>query len=140
MSTITTSPTLRLGLLMDAVGSIAMGACLLPFAERLQGLFSIDQLQLSIVGAICVGYGSAVGWLATRNRLPEILVGSVVIGNSLWVLASLLLLGLDIVRPSEAGIAFVLAQAAAVLVFVIVQANGWRQSRQRGLTPAMQPR
>lgn len=128
MTTITSSPLLKLGFAADSVGSISMGIALCLFADPLGTLFSIAPGWLLAVGAICLVYGPYVGFLARKTRMSRALVLAVIIGNSLWVVASLLL-AMDGVGASAAGISFILAQAAAVVGFVALQTLGWRDSR-----------
>jgi hypothetical protein len=127
-STITATPLLKLGFAVDGVGSISMGIALCLFADSLGAMFAIAPSWLFGVGVVCLLYGPLVGALSLRPRLPSALVLGIVIGNTLWVLASLLL-AVDGIGASAAGIGFILTQAAAVAGFVVLQALGWRQSR-----------
>lgn len=127
MNSIASSPLLKLGLAADSAGSISMGIALCLFADSLGALFVIAPGWLLAVGGVCLLYGPFVGFLALQSRLSRTLVLAVVVGNGLWVLASLLL-AMDGVGASAAGIGFILAQAAAVVGFVALQALGLRQS------------
>jgi hypothetical protein len=83
-------------------------------------------------GLILVPYVIVVAFVGTRERIPRRAAWTVVAANALWVGASVLLLMGPWLAPTALGLAFVLAQAAAVALFAELQVMGLR----RGLPSA----
>lgn len=109
--------TMRQSLQLDAVASGALGLLLLvlsgPAEERL-GLAA--GLSLG-VGAFLLVWAAAVGWASTKDS-PG-LTSEIALANIGWVAASVVFLVVD--DLTGLGIAFVVAQAAAVAGFVVLQ-------------------
>lgn len=112
---------LRRALLVDAAASGTMGVILVLAASPLDSLLGLPTSLLRPVGLFLIPFAAFLIWLARRADGLRGLVRAVVIGNVLWVLASLLLLGSGWVTPTAVGTLFVLAQAAAVVVFATVE-------------------
>ena len=127
MSAIPMSSFLRTALLVDAIATAATGALLAlggPFLERWLGLPSA---LLVAAGLPLLPFAALVAWLATRVSTVRGAVGLVVAANALWVVASVALLVSDAFEPTLLGVAFVLAQAAAVAAFAECQFVGLRR-------------
>lgn len=122
------SRLLRLALGADAVASGALGAIALVGGVSLAEPLGLPAALLQGAGAFCMAYAALVGWMARRDALPAWLVWLVVGGNAIWVSDSLLLLASGWVAPTGLGIAFVVAQAAAVAGFATAQYLGLKRS------------
>jgi hypothetical protein len=59
----------------------------------------------------------------------SVIIGIVVIGNIGWAIACIGLLISDIVSPNGFGVAFVIVQAIAVLVFAAMEYSGLKASQ-----------
>ncbi len=123
------APLLRQALLADAVTSGLCAGLLLGAAGPLSELLGLPTLLLRGAGALLLPFAALVGALSLRERLPRSLVFAVIGVNLVWALDSLLLLAGGFVRPTAAGIVFVLAQALVVALYAGLQIAGWRRAR-----------
>jgi hypothetical protein len=123
------SKLLRFALFADVAGSGAMGLLCLLGAGVLAGPLGLPSGFLQGIGLFIVIYSPGIAWLASRPALPGWVYATIVGLNAVWVLDSLLLLVSGWVAPTGLGIAFILAQAAAVAGFAVAQWIGLRQSR-----------
>ena len=112
---------LRQSLKLDAVASGALGV--------LDELLGIPAQVLVPVGGFLVVYAASLWLLGTRDRVSRPAVWVVVVGNLLWAGASVVAAVAGWWSPTATGIAVVLAQAAAVVVFAELQFTGLRRSR-----------
>lgn len=117
---------LRRALKLDAVASGATGLLLVAASGPLAALLALPQPLLFWAGIAFLPWAAAVGWLGTRADPPRRAAIAVVVLNLLFVLDCVLLLALGWVAPNAFGIAFILALAAAVLLFALLQAAGLR--------------
>ncbi|MEQ8697984.1 MAG: hypothetical protein RLT05_15685 [Bauldia litoralis] len=131
MTTLRASPLLRRALFADALASGAMALLLVAGGGLLAGLLGMAPGFLRGVGLFLVPYAAFVGYLASRSVPPATLTWIVIIGNGLWVVASIAVLVGGILSPTALGVAFVLAQAAAVGVFAELQYMGSRRATLR---------
>ena len=120
---------LRRALLLDAAASGAMGVLFLLAAASLAGLLGLPVALVRYVGAFLIPFAAALLWIATRSNVPAAVIRIIVVGNVLWVAASVFLLVSGVVNPSPLGEAVVLAQAAAVLVFAFLEYAGLTKHR-----------
>lgn len=125
----TPSNLLRFALTVDAVASGASAALLLFGASMLTGLLGLPEELMRVAGVILVPFVALVGYAAMQGKPAEGLVWSVILINVAWVAASALLLLGNFVEPTTLGIAFVAAQAVAVLIFADMQYFGLRRVR-----------
>ena len=123
------APFLRRGLLVDGVISGATGLLLLFGAAFLHELLGVPATLLRTAGVILVPFAAALLYLATRRSLSPGAVGTVIVSNVLWVLASVGLLISGAITPSILGYGFIVMQAVAVGVFAEVQYVGLRRTR-----------
>lgn len=126
-----TSPLLRWALLADACASGVMALMMLLFASALEGLLQIPARFLFNVGLILVPYSALVGYLGTRESLPNWIVWAVIGANVLWVLDSVLVAMSGWLAPNGLGYAFIYGQALAVAAFADLQFLGLRRSRMQ---------
>ena len=122
---------LRFALLGDAAASGATGLLLAAGAGLLAPLLGLPEGLLRAAGLALLPYAAFVAWAGTRDGVPRNAVRAAVAINLLWTLDSVLLLAIGPVAPNGLGIAFVLAQALAVLGFAAMQ---W--ATLRGAAPA----
>jgi hypothetical protein len=127
MTTLHPSPLLRAALIGDAIASGTMGLLLAAGASLLSPLLGLHEELLRGAGLLLIPYAAAVGYLSTRTDMRSGLVWSVIGLNLLWTIESLALLFTS-VRPTALGYAFVIAQAAAVMVFAGMQFAGMRRA------------
>jgi hypothetical protein len=119
---------LRRALLADTIFS-GVGAVMFSLAaSELAPLFNLPEALLLETGLFLIAYTALVGWMSTRQSLPRILVGIVVVGNAAWTLASIALLFSGAVTPSLLGEAAVVAQAIATGTLAELQYIGLRRS------------
>ena len=128
MSRVTVSKLLRFALRLDAVASAATGAMLAGASGPLASLFALPRPTLLGAGLFCLAYAGMIGWMSVHDRLPAAGVWAVVIGNFGWALGCLELAFGGALAPSMLGVGFLVAQAAAVLVFAELQWFGLRRS------------
>jgi hypothetical protein len=119
---------LRRALQADAIFSGVGAAIFTLGAGELAPLFDLPDALLLETGLFLIAYTAFVGWLSTRQSLPRIFVGIVVIGNAFWTLASIALLFSGVVTPNLLGKAMIAAQAIATGTFAELQFIGLRRS------------
>jgi hypothetical protein len=120
------SKLLRRSLQLDAVASGGLGILLLVAGPTLDDLLRIPMAVLVPVGLFLIAYAAPLWIIGARHQVPVPAVWAVVIGNLLWVAASLVVVVAGWWSPSAAGTALVLAQAAAVVLFAVLQFLGVR--------------
>lgn len=128
MNRLAVSPLLRLALRLDAVASLASGLLSCLFAQTLAAWLGAAPDRVLAVGVFMIAYGAAVGWLGLQSRLAPGAVWLVVVGNTIWVLASVTLAFSGWIAPNALGLALLLSQAAAVALFAELQYLGLRAS------------
>jgi hypothetical protein len=111
--------TLKQILNFDAATCIAFGLLLMIGAAPLSGFLGLPQSLLFYAGVVL--FPSAALMLIAARKLSAPLVGVVIAGNAAWVVASVIVA--FALEPTGFGVTFVLAQAAAVLVLLILE---WR--------------
>lgn len=136
MNRIEPSPLLRFAIRLDAVASGAVGSLLCVAAPTAAAQLGAPTPAVIAIGVFCLGYALLLGALAQRPRLPLALPWTLVIGNALWALASVLLHYSDAIAPTPLASALLLAQAALVFGFAELQ---WLGLRRSTLSPALQP-
>ena len=129
MSSMPMTSLLRFALLLDAAASAATGLLLVAGHELLSPLLGLPVALLLGAGLVSLPYALGLFLLARRERIPAGLGWAVIGFNALWAVESVGILVLGWVQPSTWGLAFVLAQAAAVVVFAELQWWGMRRGR-----------
>ncbi|WP_372617659.1 hypothetical protein [Falsiroseomonas sp.] len=133
-TTIPRTKLLRLALLGDAAASGAMGVLLAGAAGPLAAPLGLPEGLLRGAGLALLPWAGWLVWLGTSAEIRRAALRAVIAVNLVWVADSLLLLagaGLFGLAPSGLGIAFVLAQAAAVLGLAGLQATALRRAEAR---------
>ena len=124
---------LRNVLFGDAAITLAAGAVQLLLARPLAQWMNLPAPLLTGTGLFMLCYAAVVGFVATRDPLPRPIVWLLAVGNFGWVLASAALLAGAWVAPTGVGMAWVLGQAAIVLVLAELQWTGLRRTPALGL-------
>ncbi len=128
--TIHISTFLRRVLALDAVTSSVAAVALVFAAGPLAELTGLPQPLLFWAGIVLVPWTAALAIFSSRATMPRLALVDIAAINALWVAASVALLATGWVSPNTFGILFVLAQAAGVAVYALLQAGALRQSAQ----------
>ncbi|CAM5221744.1 hypothetical protein ARD30_08080 [Bosea thiooxidans] len=128
MSFIQSSPLLRNALALDAAACAGMGLLLATAAGPLAAPLGLPEALLRGAGLLLLPCAALLGFLASRKALPRLAVYAVIGINLVWIVDSLAILLLGWFAPTGLGIAFVLAQAAAVAIVTELEVLGLRRS------------
>lgn len=128
MSSIQSSRLLRNALALDAAACAVTGLLLSLGAGSLSGLLGFPVSFLTGAGLVLLPCAALLAFLASRETLPRLAVYAVIGINILWVADSILILVSGWFAPTGLGIAFVLAQAAAVAVITEFEVIGLKRS------------
>ena len=111
-------------LILDAVTCLGVFALGLLAAGPVGALLGLPATVVAIGGWICIAAALAM-LAAARQAVPNAaLVRLIALGNLGWVAASLGVVAVFAAQMTGIGIAVVIAQAAAVLGFAIVEWKG----------------
>lgn len=119
---------IRRTLLLDAAMSGACAVLLIAGAGTLAGLLGLPEDLLFISGLVLVPFVGMLVWLMRAGSPSAIGVRAIIATNVAWVAASAALLVSGLVDPTPLGTAFVIVQAAAVLVFAELQIIALRRT------------
>lgn len=119
---------IRRTLLLDAAISGACAVLLIAGAGTLAGLLGLPEDLLFISGLVLVPFVGMLVWLMRAGSPSAIGVRAIIAINVAWVAASAVLLVSGLVDPTPLGTAFVIVQAAAVLVFAELQIIALRRT------------
>lgn len=128
MSLIQPSPLLRNALALDAAACAGMGLLLATAAGPLAVPLGLPEGLLRGAGIVLLPCAALLGFLASRTILPRLAVYAVIGINLLWIVDSIAILLTGWLAPTGLGIAFVLAQAAAVAIVTELEVIGFRRS------------
>jgi hypothetical protein len=126
MRSIEPSRLLRFAFGLDAAGTAAVAAVQLAALEHMSALLNLPQALLLESGVFMAAYAALLLGLMRAQRLWRALVVFIVVGNGLWALGCLGTLAA--VSPNAWGLAWLLFQATAVLLFAGLQAAGLKHS------------
>jgi hypothetical protein len=126
MRLIEPSRLLRFAFGLDAVGTAAVAAAQLAALDRMSALLNLPHALLLESGVFMAVYAALLLGLMRTRRLWRAGVVFIVAGNGLWALGCLGTLAA--VSPNAWGMAWLLFQAAAVLLFAGLQAAGLKSS------------
>lgn len=119
---------IRRTLLLDAAMSGACAVLLIAGAGTLADLLGLPEDLLFISGLVLVPFVGMLVWLMRAGSPSAIGVRAIIAINVAWVAASAVLLVSGLVDPTPLGTAFVIVQAAAVLVFAELQIIALRRT------------
>lgn len=120
---------LRTVLLLDAGVTGLNGIGYLAGAGQLDRVLGLPATWLYAAGGFLLVYAAAVAVLGTRARIPRPAAWAVVVVNAIWALDSLLLVALGWGTLTVVGAAWLVAQAAVVGGFAVLQAAALRRAR-----------
>ena len=126
MRSIEPSRLLRFAFGLDAVGTAAVAAVQLAALDRLPALLNLPHALLLESGVFMAVYAALLLGLMRAGRLWVALVLFIAVGNGLWAVGCLAALAAT--SPSAWGVAWLLFQAAAVLLFAGLQTAGLSRS------------
>jgi hypothetical protein len=117
-----TSLSPRTVLRLDGALCLAMGAVLVALHAAIAGPTGLSTGFLLTAGVLLLPVGLFILAVALLPGPTRSGVAIVVIGNALWVLASIGVLVAGFVQPTLFGAVLILGQAVAVAVFAAVEA------------------
>ena len=132
MSIFSSPRFLRNVLLADAVSCVASGGLQLAFTGAMAQLMNLPAALLTGTGVFLVVYAAVVAFVATRDPVPRAIVWLLVVGNLGWALGCIAVATTGMLAPSALGMAWVLAQAATVVVLAELQWAGLRRAPVTG--------
>lgn len=135
MSFIQSSPLLRKALALDAVACAGMGLLLATAAGPLAAPFGLPESLLRGAGFVLLPCALLLGVFASRMVLPRLAIYAVIGINLVWIVDSIAILLMGWFAPTGLGIAFVLAQAAAVAIVTELEVIGFRRSSAQAGAP-----
>ncbi len=113
----------------NAIFSAATGTALLALADVLGPTLGVSSpWVLRIVGLSLLPFAVQIWTLARSTPIPPARVRQVIGMDVAWVLASIVLLVVDAVPWTAAGVAALCAVAAVVGAFAVLQTIGLRQA------------
>jgi len=136
MQTLRTSTFLRWTLLADAATCVATGLLMMLGSGQLEQLLGLPAGLFRYAGGSLLPFAAFLVILAKRENLSTQGVWTVIVLNTIWTAASLLLLMTGRVAPTELGYTFVIAQALGVAVFAGLEYFGLRKSATAKVVPA----
>jgi hypothetical protein len=113
-------------LLLDAATCVAAGTLMAFGSNFVSGLTAIPAPLLTWAGLILFPVAALMVYAGLQATAPRPIVWLIVLGNAGWVAASLALLA--VISPNGLGVAFILAQAAAVAVLALLEHSGLQRS------------
>jgi hypothetical protein len=123
---------LRWTLAADAIVCSATGLPVLAFAGPLADALDLPATLLRVAGLLLVPYVAFLVMLVRRAGIPASGVWAAIAINIGWAIGCLAVLTGGWVDPNALGVAFVLVQAAGVLVIAELQYLGLRAMRWGG--------
>jgi len=113
------APGLRRVLEFDAATCLLMGLLLLSTASPLSALLGLPHSLVFWAGAALFPCAALMAGAAAMHRPPPALVWLVILGNAAWVAASVVVT--IVFEPTRTGVLFVIGQAAAVLLLLVLE-------------------
>jgi hypothetical protein len=123
------SPAMRPVLLADAAITGTTALLMLAGAKPLADLLDLPVALLAGAGAVLVPYVGYLLWLANRNVMPRAGIAVTIAANLAWAIGCGVLLIGGSLEPNGPGIAFILLNAVAVIVFADLQLLALRGER-----------
>ena len=118
--------TLRTLLRFDAATCSLMGLLLVLCVGPIAALTALPSALLFGAGILLLMIAGYMAAISLPRRIPPLAARIVVLGNGSWIIASVSILAIGVVAPNAIGIAFVLAQAAAVALLTVLEHRAMR--------------
>lgn len=128
MQTIQASKLLKTALIADAVGGGASAALHLIGGAALAGALALPAPLLTGSGIFLAGYAVVLLALALRRTIPKAVVWAVIGGNVAWAVIAVDIALMGVVTPNVMGLAYLAAQAIAVLGLAALEYAGLKNS------------
>ncbi|UOA15876.1 hypothetical protein [Sulfitobacter dubius] len=112
---------LKKTLALDAATCVGMGLLLVLASGSVSGITQIPAPLLFWAGLILLPVACFMMWSTTTAGPPVRAVFVIVAGNFLWVLVRLVLPMTGTIAPNTPGWVFLLAQAAVVALFAVLE-------------------
>ena len=122
------SGLLRLVLKLDAAACVALGVASLAGAPVLDDLLGIPVVLLAPVGVFLVAWAVVLWIISSRPRVSKTAAWVVILFNLAWTVDSAVVLAAGWFPLTAVGVAFVLAQAAAVVIVAAAQFYALRRA------------
>lgn len=126
---LTPSPLLRFAIRLDGVCSLLAGLATLGGAGLVARWLGLAESATLGLGLFMAGYGGLLLWLGAQRRVWAVLPSLLSYGNGAWAVLSVVTTALGWLGVGVAGQALMLAQAALVGLFAVLQGLGGRSSR-----------
>ncbi|MBL8595712.1 MAG: hypothetical protein JNK01_23735 [Devosia sp.] len=120
---------IRFALTADAIATAATGALLAVGGALLADLTGLPAAATLPLGLFLIAFAAFVGWVGMQRETPRSAAMLIVIVNSAWVVASVIVVLAGSFPLTLLGVAFVLAQAIAVAALVALQWVGLGRAR-----------
>ena len=117
---------LRTVLWVDGITGLASGLMGLAASDYQATLLGLPAALLQTSGAVVLGFVALIALLLTKPQPPLWGLRTLVAGNALWVVASVVVVELHWPTLNALGVAYVLAQAGFVAVLAGLQARAAR--------------
>lgn len=111
-------------LVLDAITCAGIFLIALLAGASVAALLGLPVIVVTLAGWICLASALLMAFVSTQQPPSAALTKLVVIGNFGWVAASFAVLAVLADQMTGVGIAFVIAQALAVLAFAFLEARG----------------
>jgi len=118
---------LRQFLALDAVVTGSNGLGYLLLAGPLESLLGVSADLLRPIGAFLLAFGVLLAVVALRSNISRVATVSIIAGNALWTIVSLLALVTGSLTPTVLGGIWVATQAVVVAGFATAQAWALRR-------------
>ena len=119
---------LRLSLRLDAVVTTANGLAYLALAQPLERLLGLDAGIGLAIGAFLTAYGLTVAVVGRSTPVNRAAASAVAMGNTAWVVASLVALSTGALGLTTVGAVWALMQSVTVGGFAALQYLGLRRT------------
>lgn len=111
-------------LVLDAITCAGIFLIALLAAVPIASLLGLPVIVVTLAGWICLASAALMAVVATQQLPSAALTKLIVAGNLGWVAASFAVLAAFAGQMTAIGMALVIAQALAVLVFAFLEARG----------------
>lgn len=111
-------------LILDAATCAGIFLLSLIAAVPVASLLGLPVVIVTLGGWICLASALLMAFVTTQKPPSAALTKLIVLGNLGWVAASFAVIGVFAGQMTSIGIALVIAQALAVLVFAFLEAKG----------------
>jgi hypothetical protein len=129
---------LRYVLWADAISCLACGILQVALTGPLSAYFGLSQNLLIGTGVFLLLSGAVVAFLALRTRVPNAIVGVLIVGNILWGVLALGTLLKGDAHITLLGKGYIVAQTLTVLILAQLQYFCVRVSKAQPLASVRQ--